>query len=807
MKKTLSVLLSLLMLMSVTAGLDFSAYADVSGYVAYEYDYVNPLYGGTQASYADSAARARSFSLADSVQSDTFYTVDDSAEFLRKNMINRQLEIIVNLETRESDYEKLVKSIFNGAVDENISKCSSDGDYLKFSYGGYSVSIRIAQYSTGDYKYTLTYTVSYYTTAQQEAAIQNEIEKIIQDYDLNHKSDYAKVKTIHDIVCDRIKYDYDNLNNTDYKPQFTAYAALFDGKAVCQGYALLFHRLAKEVGLDTRIIAGVNHAWNIVKVDGQYYEVDCTWDDSSYDNINAPDGDYWSSGRVIYDYFMKGSSDFYGHTRLDEYDTAEFHAQYPMAQSGYVCSHKELVWVYDEGASCTEGFVKTEICANCEKVFDTSVIPAGSHVFDSGVVRVPATCVQTGIRDYTCTVCGYSYSESIPRTQHNYVTEVVAPTENERGYTKHTCSICKDTYTDNITDYASDNSALIAALDKVFDYKEEDYSPESYENLLAVYDAYKHLVSESLPQTQIDSTVYEILTAISDLVPYLNLNVEGANGTVSVSYNGTNRNTGKYSILFGTEITLTAAPKEGYIFDGWYEKVTKRIFSYDEVFTFKMTSNTDFEARFIKENAVSLIFSNESGQKQAIIDKTPDEWKELTTISALLPEVPYKLGYTNGRWVYDDAEVLSKLRNGEDVTVFPEYDGGDYEYPTVPVPEDENPVLDLYYRLDENNSVGSFIMAMGLPEDCRVESIGIAFYYKKAAQFDPDGFELTMNNKMMTGKFNSVSPNGIYIVNIRNLSSKYNWAARGYVTYYDEDDHLKIAYSNQINIVDRAQVQ
>lgn len=98
-------------------------------------------------------------------------------------------------------------------------------------------------------------------------------------------------------------------------------------------------------------------------------------------------------------------------------------------------------------------------------------------------------------------------------------------------------------------------------------------------------------------------------------------------------------------------------------------------------------------------------------------------------------------------------------------------------------------------------------MAMGLPEDCRVESIGIAFYYKKAAQFDPDGFELTMNNKMMTGKFNSVSPNGIYIVNIRNLSSKYNWAARGYVTYYDEDDHLKIAYSNQINIVDRVQVQ
>lgn len=52
---------------------------------------------------------------------------------------------------------------------------------------------------------------------------------------------------------------------------------------------------------------------------------------------------------------------------------------------------------------------------------------------------------------------------------------------------------------------------------------------------------------------------------------------------------------------------------------------------------------------------------------QSTVTKTVDEWNVITSIDDLLPEVPYRYGYSNGRWVYDNDEVLAKLRAGEGV--------------------------------------------------------------------------------------------------------------------------------------------
>ncbi len=383
---------------------------------------------------------------------------------------------------------------------------------------------------------------------------------------------------------------------------------------------------------------------------------------------------------------------------------------------------------------------------------------------------------------------------------HQFIDEVVAPTPNSKGYTKHTCTNCGYSYTDNETDYANDMSALEAALEKVTGYDSADYSTSSYQQLQSVYSSYLDYPNRSIPQTTIDNATSEILTAISNLVPYLYLTVTGENGTVSVS--GFEQ-ADKYSVLFGETITLTATADEGYVFDGWYETVTKRIRSNDETFSFKITSNTDFEARFIKEQSATLTFANESGWVAGKVSKTVSEWAEVTTIEDLLPNVPYKLGYTNGRWVYDNAAVLQKLQNGENVTVTPEYDETDYKNPVIPTPLGDEPALDLYYQLDADNNIGSFTMASGFPNDCQVESIGIAFYYKKASAFNPTNFDLNINNKMTTSKFEASNEDGIYTVDVKKFTSYYNWSARGYVTYYDKDGNLKVAYSNQINIIDR----
>lgn len=56
---------------------------------------------------------------------------------------------------------------------------------------------------------------------------------------------------------------------------------------------------------------------------------------------------------------------------------------------------------------------------------------------------------------------------------------------------------------------------------------------------------------------------------------------------------------------------------------------------------------------------------------------------------------------------------------------------------------------------------------------------------------------------MMIGRFNTEQLEDIYIINMHNMTSTYNWAARGFVTYYDSNGNLVSEYSNQINIIDR----
>ena len=149
---------------------------------------------------------------------------------------------------------------------------------------------------------------------------------------LSGKSDYEKVKAIHDYICDTVNYDYTNLEDKNYTLKYTAYAALCNNTAVCQGYAVAFYRMCKEIGLPVRIITGTGndaaHAWNIVKIGsntraaGDYYNIDCTWDGQDKETYHI--------------YFLKNEEDFVDHVRDAEYNTAAFHAQYPMSRLSYV---------------------------------------------------------------------------------------------------------------------------------------------------------------------------------------------------------------------------------------------------------------------------------------------------------------------------------------------------------------------------------------------------------------------------------------------------------------------------------------
>lgn len=336
----------------------------------------------------------------------------------------------------------------------------------------------------------------------------------------------------------------------------------------------------------------------------------------------------------------------------------------------------------------------------------------------------------------------------------------------------------------------------------------DDYSQESYDALIALLDTVPDDMS-SLSQTEVDAYATQLLEGMHDLVAYLNLSLSAENGEYgeyTVTVNDSQSSYSSYSVMYGDSVTVNAQANEGYKFAGWYDTVSGIYKSNNAEYTFKMTANTSLKAVFVQEDSATLTFTTYSNWIEKEITNTVTRWNEITSIEDLLPDVPYRYGYSNGRWVYDNDEVLAKLCAGENVSIVAEYDADDSSLPTPPTPEGDTPVLDLYYKLDAGTNVGSFVMAAGLPENCQVESIGIAFYYDNANRFDPTRFELLINNKTLESSFSTAEIEDTYIVNVERFTSKDNWASRGYVTYYDNDGNLKTVYSNQINIVKREQV-
>ncbi|MBQ8961588.1 MAG: hypothetical protein IJ071_10325 [Ruminococcus sp.] len=116
----------------------------------------------------------------------------------------------------------------------------------------------------------------------------DELEKAADELISSMPSDldeYHKVLYVHDYIAENCSYDHAALNAGNDMLIYTAYGALVNGKAVCQGYAEAFSYIMELLGIEAGTVQGdtynfAGHAWNYVKVDGEYYWLDITWDDS-----------------------------------------------------------------------------------------------------------------------------------------------------------------------------------------------------------------------------------------------------------------------------------------------------------------------------------------------------------------------------------------------------------------------------------------------------------------------------------------------------------------------------------------------
>ncbi len=124
-------------------------------------------------------------------------------------------------------------------------------------------------------------TLSYNDTSKNIDASKQKFEtvanKIIEGAN-NYSTDYEKEKYVHDEILKLVNY------NTNASMNQSAYSALVNKQTVCAGYARAFQYIMIELGIPTYYISGYSnqdHAWNIVKLDNDYYNVDLTWNDAN----------------------------------------------------------------------------------------------------------------------------------------------------------------------------------------------------------------------------------------------------------------------------------------------------------------------------------------------------------------------------------------------------------------------------------------------------------------------------------------------------------------------------------------------
>ncbi len=135
--------------------------------------------------------------------------------------------------------------------------------------------------------------------------------------------DFDKILYLHDYFVRNYAYDYEGLRQEEQTGQSTAVRdtyRFFKGKVgVCQAYTLALMATASEVGIDCLPVVcdPMNHVWNLVQLDGEWYHIDITWDDAGGEQTAV------YPSYISYRYFLLSGEALYTGGRAYEWEAVE----------------------------------------------------------------------------------------------------------------------------------------------------------------------------------------------------------------------------------------------------------------------------------------------------------------------------------------------------------------------------------------------------------------------------------------------------------------------------------------------------
>lgn len=140
----------------------------------------------------------------------------------------------------------------------------------------------------------------------KESQLKEALEDAVWEIDKLSRSDYEILQGISEYLQRNVRYDFDELKsikNRSKRPlSHTAYGALVNKLAVCDGYSSAYALIAQYFGFKCMIVEGhssystwsrMDHAWNIVEYEGAFYHIDATWDSNTYESMKSYSYDYF----------------------------------------------------------------------------------------------------------------------------------------------------------------------------------------------------------------------------------------------------------------------------------------------------------------------------------------------------------------------------------------------------------------------------------------------------------------------------------------------------------------------------------
>lgn len=256
-----------------------------------------------------------------------FYSrLEDDTYFYYNNLNDDKKEAYITLYVSVMNFdESIYLDISEDSIEDVFTSVLFDNPHIFWVNNGYSYK----EHDKG-----IIFSPEYRHTIEEADTITNELNKkideIVSEVELL-SSEYEKELYIHDYVCENTAYDFDIGEFTD-----TAYEALLNGNAVCEGYSRAIQILLNAVDIDNYLIVGNGisegkiepHMWNVVNIDNANYHLDATWNDSD-------EGITYFYFNVTDEYILKNHTDLNITNNGCGYNTANYFVMENLYVSDY----------------------------------------------------------------------------------------------------------------------------------------------------------------------------------------------------------------------------------------------------------------------------------------------------------------------------------------------------------------------------------------------------------------------------------------------------------------------------------------